>query len=343
MSPAHAAGQKLVIVVVAIASVVVSGLFGVPADTGRSPSGTLLLAQNEEVPSGGGKQATSPGHDDVEPTAGRNEQNAPQVKLNDVKAGQRIRVVLENGSTFIGKPDKVTEDHLELKIPAGTINFSRAEIQRVELLNRPPGTQAETGHKRPVEEGQVNRSQSELNGDGREVQERSRLTEPSGNRTGSATKNNDRTNEDKQKLVPTDKKFMEKFPAETWNKKRYAELLSREASDLNDRERIFLKNWERLRDLRKRRNELMLKRLIELFPPDDGWGKERYKTIKNEKSLFGQGEKPARTRKERQFLDIYEQWQKAYKRVKRRTKTSTSGSAPSRPDQNSSGQSARGE
>ncbi|MDQ7779972.1 MAG: hypothetical protein RDV41_09710 [Planctomycetota bacterium] len=206
---------------------------------------------------------------------------------------QRVEIVLKNNSTFKGEVAAVSKTKVTLNLSfekldvQGYMGFERREIKRIvflEALTREEKSRIEAG--------------------------RMDLGGGAGSGEGPAAGTKEATKEDTKETAEKRKQYLlDKFPASTWTADTKAEIAAKPASSRTQEEQEFLDCYDEIVKAREDTGKQSRADLLKKFPPDQGWGEEKYQELLK-KELWITGVQ--RTTEEDDFVVNYEDWKVAY-------------------------------
>ncbi len=210
--------------------------------------------------------------------------------------------MLKNDTVFKGILTEIRKKDLDLDVTyeymtmSGKITFEKNRVENVITL--PARSKKE--RKRIKETKKQYRKELQENDEEEEEEKETKKKEEEKNEDESLTK------EERQKLL-------DRFPRSDWPKDRYDRLSEQFRYQRSRKEQEFVEKWE---DIKKARNQVEKNarmKLLEEFPPDEGWGEEKYKELQTQRSPHPGRSRPMMTSRERRFYENYDEWKKAYK------------------------------
>ncbi|MBI5359231.1 MAG: hypothetical protein HZA48_01455 [Planctomycetes bacterium] len=129
------------------------------------------------------------------------------------------------------------------------------------------------------------------------------------------------------------KTLLEKFPPDKgWGKEKYNDLLQLAEGKLTDEEKEFLEKYEDWVLEKKQAEDKKSDDLLKKFPPDKGWGQDKYDSLSLQFATVG----TSLTGEEQEFVDKFENWKKAKEtadssKVEETAAENTAKSAESQP------------
>jgi len=256
-----------------------------------------------------------------------------KVKLEDVRAGMRVRIQRSVGRPFVGTVSRVSDTMVELDLSTegsglpGKVRFRKGDIAQVTELK--PQTDEE--RRQVVQERE--KSVAQIRIEAAERLEKRRGEETKDEEAVKTAQEEYRKALDvavSQQREEEMRKLLEEFPPGDWGEERFRRIRENWIlRDLRptDKEIRFLsvfQDWKDARDtvaiLDERQQEKEGDKLLLKFPPSEGWGQAKLSAIAEREA---KGE--AVPEKETEFKKVYEAWSKA---VTRRAAEKPAGETP---------------
>lgn len=224
-----------------------------------------------------------------------------------LKIGDRIAVTLKNDRVFKGEIKVLRSDRVTLDISyddltlKGKISFFREDIKNITILMSL--TQDEKNKE-------LIRKREQLKKYRRQVEEhRPVLPEVKKKEISLAEPKKTEKEKEEERLLG----LLKRFPLEAgWNEKRRTDILEKMLVFQTLEEKEFLKiydDWKKAVELRAQLNRW---NLLEKFPAEEGWGEEKHEELSSRFIRIG----TALNAQEKEFVDNFEEWQKALEECK---------------------------
>ncbi len=249
--------------------------------------------------------------------------------FESIRTGTRIEITLKNRSTFTGEVVEVKPDRVKLNLSYEKLGaedymtFYKREIKRVVLLSLVPVDEAarikaerETAAKKAAEAAAASGATAAKTAAG------AGTAESPEDKEKSAKEKKDAAKAEKRKK---DQEIIGKFPSSEWNEERKDEIAAKPASSRTPEEQEFLESYDQVAAARDDEAKETRRNLLGKFPPPE-WGQEKYDELK--KTRFPAVEDVFMTELEKEFVENFGEWQKAYQE-EQAEKAKESGASPS--------------
>jgi len=239
------------------------------------------------------------------------ENQVREIEPDQLRIGNRARIVLQNGSEFEGRVMGLRKDQVRLNLSfenlslSGNVTLQKDEIETVFVL---PSLTMKTREEILEAKERVMASRAASGASDEAVAKTSDGKEE--NEKEGAT---DEKPVSEMKLTAEHRRLLDRFPADSWGPERYRSVESKYPYQRTTREREFLTIWEKLTEARNIQQLNHYRELLDKFPPDEGWSKKKYETLTTEKGLLPGKGREVRTPRERAFIDAYETWKEGVK------------------------------
>ncbi len=224
--------------------------------------------------------------------------------FESIRVGTRIELTLKNHSTFTGevvekKPDRVKLNLAYEKLGVeGSMTFYKREVKKVVLLSLVPIDEV----ARIKAEREEAAKKAALPADATEA----KTAESAEDKEKAAKEEEDAARAEKRKK---NQEIINKFPASEWNEDKKEEIEAKTVTSRTPEELEFIENYDQVITAREDEANESGRDLLAKFPPPE-WGQEKYDELK--RTRFPAIEDIFMTDLEKEFVDSFGEWQKAY-------------------------------
>lgn len=230
-----------------------------------------------------------------------------------LQPGDRVEVVLKNNQVFSGIIKAIKSDRITLDISyddpvlKGIISFFWDDIKDIQQLRKLADdekkqilSEKEQFLKKYKKEIQLTQIPSPEKAPPQEPEVKPEKPEKS------------KEEKEQERLLA----LLAEFPLSKWNQTKYNEIMQKIPIFRTAEEQKFLEiynDWLKAVELNAR---LERQKLLEKFPPEKGWGEEKYRWLSRKFIVIG----VALTAEEKEFVDRFKDWQKALEEKKEEEK-----------------------
>lgn len=208
--------------------------------------------------------------------------------FTEIQAGDDLQITLKNKNVFKGTVEEISDSSIKINISnfdekmTGFIILNKSQIKKIK-------------HLKALTEKDIESVESR----------RTIFKEKySGNIPAVSPKKADISDE----TAKDSKTLLEKFPPDKgWGKEKYNDLLQLAEGKLTEEEKEFLDKYEDWILEKKQAENKKSDDLLKKFPPDKGWGQEKYDSLSLQFATVG----TTLTGEEQEFVDKFENWKTA--------------------------------
>jgi hypothetical protein len=235
----------------------------------------------------------------------------PLIADEDIFSGLNIKdninVILKNGNGVKGMVRYITKDKVVVDISyadpdlKGTITVYKKDIRMIDSLLAL--TDIERKKMMQEKESRLKKYREEIKSIPKIEQENS----PESKREKPVI--TEESSEEEKLAI-----LLVKFPPEKgWDEKKKNYILEKMEVSRTDEEKEFIKVFDEWRKAIEVKSKTERQSILEMFPPEKGWSKEKYQEISTRWARI----KVGRTEEEQDFVSKFSQWEKALEEKKK--------------------------
>ena len=250
--------------------------------------------------------------------------------FSELNRGDRIRITLKDGQTLTGEIKFMSDKKLILSVTyeetllKGSIGIIKDQIITVEKLD--PISQSEKRDRFYEKHLELDRLQQKAETDKWKIRDTSDDFLP--------TETTEPETQPEETVVLDPDRLLNNFPPdEGWGERKYQAIRQKQPWQISTRESEFLKSYEQWKTAKSLKEKEARQKLLEKFPPSNGWGEEKYKEITTR--FIRVGVNPHGPDKE--FAGNFEDWKKAlqeHEAEEKIRKEKEAAAAKSAPEEN---------
>lgn len=237
-----------------------------------------------------------------------------------LRPGTRVEVHLKSQEVFRGEVKWVIGDRVKIdltyesKTLEGALTFQRAQIRSITLLQ----PLSEREKDRILKERDDARARALAEADARRrEQEAAAPPAPAGKEKAAPAGEPDEappieTRADRARKLAED--LLKRFPTSAgWGPSRYAEIVTKDPRDLDPAEKEFQAHYAEWVAAQKDNARADRRDLLDKYPPEKGWGPEKYAALVQKDTRFKRPDQrdrsnPPLTEEERVFVERFDDW-----------------------------------